>query len=366
VTTSGRVARQISLLAAVLLAAGAAAGVGPARAATVGGPGAVRAAVPRVRGVLSGAAAVSARDVWAVGTADPLGTLILHWDGTAWKRVPGPAAARGRLFAVAAVSARDVWAVGTDLGRALIVHWNGAGWHRVAAPSPAAGTILQGVAAVSARDVWAVGTTGILRWDGAAWRRVRAPGGTGAGLTAVAATSGRNAWAVGTGGILRWDGTAWTRVRHPGFAHGSLYGVTATSAANAWAAGTSFSQHCPTVGCTLTVRWNGTAWTRVRSPNPPARPQGNWLFAAAAAPAGQAWAVGGTSVTEPDSGTLILRWSGTTWTRVRSPSPPGGVNLFGVAALAGNTAWAVGGTTSATPARPVILRWNGTTWTRVL
>jgi len=116
------------------------------------------------------------------------------------------------------------------------------------------------------------------------------------------------------------------------------------------------------------VHWNGAGWKRVRSPNPPANPQGNWLFAvtAAAAPAGCAWAVGGTSVTEPDSGTLILRWNGTAWKRVRSPSPPGGVNLFGVAALCAGTAWAVGGTTSATPPRAVILRWNGTNWKRVL
>ncbi len=222
-------------MAALLLAAGAAAGVAPARAAIAAGPGAAgRAAAVPVSGILNGVAAVSARDAWAVGTADPLGTLIGHWNGAAWRRVPSPAAKHGRLFAVAAVSTRDAWAVGTDLGRALIVHWNGAAWHRVRAPSPSGDTILQGVAAVSARDVWAVGTTGILHWNGSAWRQVRAPGGTGAGLTAVTATSARNAWAVGAVGILRWNGTAWTRVRHPGFARGSLYGVTATSAANAW------------------------------------------------------------------------------------------------------------------------------------
>ena len=76
--------------------------------------------------------------------------------------------------------------------------------------------------------------------------------------------------------------------------------------------------------------------------------------------------MGGTSVTEPDSGTLILRWNSTAWKRARSPSSPGGVNLFGVAALSAGTAWAVGGTTSATPPRAVILRWNGTNWKRVL
>ena len=54
------------------------------------------------------------------------------------------------------------------------------------------------------------------------------------------------------------------------------------------------------------------------------------------------------------SQTLILRWNGTSWKRVPSPTPAGGAFLLGVAAVSARNAWAVGG--------GLILRWNGVTW----
>jgi len=67
---------------------------------------------------------------------------------------------------------------------------------------------------------------------------------------------------------------------------GSLLDVTATSARNAWAVG----YQCPAPACApLTLHWNGTAWTRVRSPNPTSSPRGNWLFAVSALPGATAW-----------------------------------------------------------------------------
>ena len=124
---------------------------------------------------------------------------------------------------------------------------------------------------------------------------------------------------------------------------GTLDGVTATSAQNAWAVG----KDCPASGCRpLILRWDGTAWQRVPSPSPPGVFE---LFGVAATSARNAWAVGGT---------LIAHWNGTAWTRVRSPVPAGG-SLDGVAATSARNAWAVGGTVS----RALILRWNGTTWT---
>jgi hypothetical protein len=59
---------------------------------------------------------------------------------------------------VAATSTRSAWAVGTDGDSTLIMHWNGTSWARVPSPSP--GTtenFLGGVAAASAGNVWAVG-----------------------------------------------------------------------------------------------------------------------------------------------------------------------------------------------------------------
>ena len=70
-------------------------------------------------------------------------------------RVVTSFAVSGVLESVTATSARDAWAVGsTGSGAALIVHWNGTRWRRVASPVPTA--TLSGVAAV-------------LHWNGIAW-----------------------------------------------------------------------------------------------------------------------------------------------------------------------------------------------------
>jgi hypothetical protein len=134
----------------------------------------------------------------------------------------------GHLLSVAAISASSAWAVGDNgSGKTLIVRWNGAAWKRVPSPSPGKDEYLTGVAVTSARDAWAVGfsdgtsTNLILRWNGVAWKRVASPqprsGGSGSSLSAVAATSARDAWAVGDAGtktfILRWNGRAWKPVR---------------------------------------------------------------------------------------------------------------------------------------------------------
>src|SRR6266567_5066922 len=63
---------------------------------------------------------------------------------------------------------------------------------------------------------------------------------------------------------------------------GSFNGVAVLSARSAWAVGSAGSK-------TLIVRWKGTAWKRVPSPNP--APE-NFLSGVAATSAGSAWAVG--------------------------------------------------------------------------
>jgi len=179
-------------------------------------------------------AAASARSAWAVGSTRAGRTLILRWNGTAWKRQPSPnLGANSFLTGVAATSARNAWAVGyADAGpmgcgpcKLLILRWNGVVWRRVARLRPASdGWILSGVAASSGRSAWAVGDNGLggqtltLRWNGITWKRVPSPSpGILPELNGVAAVAGK-AWAVGryeTSGlalktlILHWTGTAW-------------------------------------------------------------------------------------------------------------------------------------------------------------
>ena len=292
--------------------------------------------------------------------------------------------AEGLLYAVAATSSGNVWAVGQTSPpgdddepdwNALIMHWNGTSWKRVPSPSPGTGATLSGVAAVSARSAWAVGWTDstkfspartvIVRWNGAAWKRVPTPHPRYAFLNSVAATSGGSAWAVSTpiqppAVIVGWNGASWQPAPIPDGAadDNGVSGVAATSARNAWAVGSTDS------GKTLIDRWNGAAWKRVPGPTPA---HGGQLTAVAATSTRSAWAVGWTGTYKVQ--TVILRWNGAAWKRVPSPSPGTESVLQGVTATSASNAWAVGWTfanyNQATPGRVLILHWNGRTWKRV-
>jgi len=86
--------------------------------------------------------------------------LILHWNGIAWRQVPAPSfPGGGSLNGVTASSPADAWAIG-QVGKisgpqpdTLILHWNGIAWSRLPGMS---GTLL-GVAASASGSAWAVG-----------------------------------------------------------------------------------------------------------------------------------------------------------------------------------------------------------------
>jgi hypothetical protein len=292
---------------------------------------------PSGGGALYAVTATSASNAWAVGGSDtPPGiTQILHWNGSTWKQVPSPTPSNGgALFGVAATSADNAWAVGCagncfqGFGgiKTLILHWNGTAWKRVPSPSPGQDSSLSSVAAVSAHTAWAVGCTAlcflastspqtvILQWNGTTWKRVASPAQARVGaLNGVAATSASNAWAVGCSGhcfgpmattatmTMHWNGSAWKYVASPSPAPDSvLTAVAATSASNAWAVG-----YTRTSWKTLIEHWNGTAWKKVPSPTPGQLSQ---LLGVAATSAHNAWAVGS------DENALILQhWNGTLW-----------------------------------------------------
>jgi hypothetical protein len=90
---------------------------------------------------LNGVSATSASNAWAVGTEEIPGvsatsgsyTMILHWNGKTWARVSSPnpfCATCDSLTGVAASSAKNAWAVGTlnAGGEVVILHWNGTRW----------------------------------------------------------------------------------------------------------------------------------------------------------------------------------------------------------------------------------------------
>ncbi|MGA2735850.1 MAG: hypothetical protein ABSG65_00185 [Bryobacteraceae bacterium] len=313
--------------------------------------------------VLSGVADISPTDAWAIGTQTTLTVtenplsfnsstqpVIDRWDGSQWSIFPGPSFASGdtpSLTAMTAVSANDIWAVGsllTDGGNLLnflFEHWDGTSWAATSILTDDA--FLLAVSADSANDVWAVGFQGpendtsqtlVMHFDGTKWNKVASPSvGMGASqLNAVLALAPNDVWAVGFSTPVappkeaatltlteHWDGTSWTVVKSPNvgpnsvFQSNVLYGMTAASPTDIWAFGSSFLANGSGNQRTLLMNWNGAAWSMAASPNPN---KGAFLddilFAGVAPAAGDLWIVGSEddAVTGGGFETLAIHGSG--------------------------------------------------------
>ena len=272
---------------------------------------------------LAGVTALSAQNAWAVGSfsnGQARQTLVEHWNGSDWnvRKSPNPGGQRrtDRLLAVDGSSRTNVWAVGFYGARSkvalrsLVLRWNGSAWRRVPSPNPGHNSenVLNGVAVLSPRDVWAVGYHAsadrealILHWDGSDWSRFPIPDPPdargGPTLTAVSASSASNAWAVGDyyDGTARrplalhWDGAEWSPDNGPTSDEGvGPFGVVTTSDTHAWTVGYT--------GCcrysSLIAQWDSSGWQVVPSPNPGAPDGDTVLRGVDAEPSGYGWAVG--------------------------------------------------------------------------
>jgi hypothetical protein len=102
----------------------------------------------------------SAGDVWTVGRAQPIGTLALHWNGTAWSVVPSPQTGpNGYLNAVLDLGANNVWAAGDEID-----HWNGTDWTQMPTLNGAPFTAITAIAATAADDVWFADVTDFVHY----------------------------------------------------------------------------------------------------------------------------------------------------------------------------------------------------------
>jgi len=367
-----------------------------------------RAAMP-FNAYLRGVSVLPGGGAWAVGTnlpaAAPTKGIIEHWNGSSWRlspfTTPGGTGAASRLSGVVALSRSDAFAVGAvdpdgDTTETLIERWNGTSWKRMRSPNPGGipgVSSLAAVAAASPSQAWAVGSyficsfcdpafkqTLIEHWNGHAWRQQRSPspGSADSSLLGVTAVSAKDAWAVGStidsAGfdqtlIEHWNGTAWVRVRspNPGGPNRSnvLYSVAAVSSSDIWAVGTAV-QGLTTD--TLIEHWNGSAWKQVRSAQGPAGSTGSFLYAVAVASASRAWAVG-TYAKNGAEQTLIERWKGTSWARVVSTDPGGPLHtnlLSAVAVGSASSVWSAGFfDATGVPDRTLTEHWNGQAWSTV-
>jgi hypothetical protein len=278
--------------------------------------------------------AAAPNDIWAAGLYWDAQThahsVILHWDGKAWKRVPfgvpslGVAAPRREcdsgtgLAGLTVVSATDAWAVGD----ATICHYNGTSWREVPSPQPRGefsefSYPLEDVSAAAPNDIWAVGarvTDGgyevdwdalAEHWNGTHWTFNPVEQPDGQILRGVDSVSANDVWAVGQDEygltIDHFDGAEWTHVPTPKWGQGGyLGGVDSAAGDDLWSVGYTFSsgnviERAPSasqgavVGGTnvsfATVSWfgqvNGSAQTDVFGAyEAPGLPAGTYTFTA--------------------------------------------------------------------------------------
>lgn len=235
-------------------------------------------------------------------------------------------------------SASNCWAVGHHArphgdNVNLALHWNGQSWSWAATPQPDKSTgghvrQLNAIRCVSKSDCWAVGFWGTsgpkngteaFRWSGSEWSSVSTPK-VGEAM-AVACTSVANCWAVTNGNTTtaHWTGTRWSAVGIPQSAskQNSLGGVGCARATECWAAGTLNDSGVGEL--TDMMRWNGTKWTRVPTPSPGTSQDSdnsavNELDGVVCSSATSCWAVG--SYWDYSASTrysILLRWNGTSW-----------------------------------------------------
>ena len=308
-----------------------------------------------------------------------------------WQIVASPSFGTGAnsLVGVASAADNDVWAVGwawnngLSVYRTVIEHWNGATWSLIRSPNATNGyNLLNGVAVVAANDVWTVGQaangntykTLVEHWNGAAWSIVPSPNvvGSSSALTALSVVSANNIWAVGYSTdsnfinrslTMHWNGAAWSIVPSPSVANDILFAVDVVASNDVWAVGRSK----PPYGedRTLTLHWDGSAWNIVQSPNDSTND--NTLFGVATVASNDVWAVGNAGSLK----TLAIHWDGASWSVVPTPAlNPNDTNpvLVGIVALSSNNIWTAGQfivPVEGSAQHTLTENWNGSRWTVV-
>lgn len=306
----------------------------------------------------------SADDVWATGTG------IYHWDGASWSLSSATATS-----IIGGTGRDDVWAYARTT--ASLVHWNGATW--TPHPLPAAGwepiafggspgaallvaksggiarwsgtawTIVEPAASLNASDAQVIDSThvvllrsaGIARWSGSGWTTTPLP----ASATAIAARTFDDVWVIGRR-AFHWDGQTVSEVPYTLHGIGTAGTLWVDPAGRPWRITSSAE-----VGV-----WNGTAWEQ--------RTFGHNDYAYTGGSADDdVWLL-------PRDAGDVLRWNGTSWTRIHfpldNPGPWWRLQLGPMVAFAPDDVFVTTFEyTQESPfeARASVLHWDGAAWT---
>lgn len=308
-------------------------------------------------------AATTTKDVWAVGddaiSDSATRTLIEHWDGSKWSIMasPSPLKTFNYLTGVAAISSTDAWAVGSysnnGPSQTLIEHWNGSTWSTVASPNPSSSDGLVNITAISSNDIWADGGSLLIHWNGKNWSVVPTPSmpSSQSGMGKMTALSATNIWAIGayynqSNTLLNffehWNGATWSIVPSPNVSTyvNSLSGISAVSTNDIWAVGDEYPNP-NAYPLTIIEHWNGSSWSMVAAPTTPYNSDG--LQSVTAISTNNVWAFGGYESALFTTHLLIEHWNGQQWSIVPSPDAGSSPALSSSVRIPGTTSvWAVG------------------------
>ena len=162
---------------------------------------------------------------------------------------------------------------------------------------------------------------------------------------------------------------AWTEVEHPrpGGADTYLHDVVVPAADDMWSVGYTFA----VVGGAFEFRTYGQhcvqgVCTRANLPNREGAPATNFLYGIGAHSPTDMWTVGYSRDPGQAGITMAIRYDGSNWTIVDTPNPAGsnGSYLYSVAHLGPAEAIAVGGyeDSAGNVPRPLAMRWDGAAW----
>jgi hypothetical protein len=272
-----------------------------------------------IRGIAAACAALAT--LTGVASASVPGTAAQSWNlKMAIKYFPSTS--NHSQFDTALVAGRTAWFFGGTnfAGRGapeVETRANGK-WHPSLLPAGLR-TWITGASAASASDIWAVTYLGgtVVHWNGSHWARV-APGkwNDNAQFTGIIAISAGNVWLFGGkgrsapgAGTWHWSGSKWTEIR--GMAS-DIYKASEASPTDLWGIGG------PAGNMTSLLRFTGSTWERVR----PANLSGFTYSYVLAVARDSVWVAGSV-----DGIPTLGHYDGHGWVTVSTPAtvPPSGI-----------------------------------------
>jgi hypothetical protein len=296
-----------------------------------------------------------------------------------WQVVSANAAAGASLSGVTCVTDDDCWAVGgngadTVASGPLIENYSGGTWSVVASPALSGFGTLAGISCPAADDCWAVGDVApqatdsqsvapvLEQYSGGSWAIVPGPPLTGGGyLTGISCPTAGSCWAVGTSFglgetshetlIEQYSNGVWNVAASPPVENASLGSVACPTANDCWAVGGGTSGG--TSEQTLILHYTGGSWTADSFATP------GGLMSVSCISADDCWAAG-----SQDDQPLVIQSSGSGWATVEVPTITGGGQLDGLDCVATDHCWAVGTALGeeGEPDLPLVEEFDGSGW----